>query len=337
MEPREGDLVETQQRLIFDVKGFTHPLDRIVAFPRFFPDPFGDRKRKGVAYTKVYALSYRYKFLEAQFPHYLVFDHVFGERLCEVPKKDVKHYYNPADRLKELRFSCCLDKLEADSLSFAEFLKSHSNVPWNKLGISGSLLVGLHTPQSDIDPVIYGTKNCLKIYETLKSAIKDSKNGLKAYTLEELKRLYGFRSKDTKMSFDDFVATESRKVLQGKFFRHDYFVRCLKDLDEVEERYGDVMYRKMGYAKIKATILDDSEAIFTPCRYSVDDVRMLTGKWGKVVTEIVSFRGRFCEQARKGEIVVAQGKVEKVQKKNGDTFFRLLLGGKPSDYMVLAK
>jgi len=55
------------------------------------------------------------------------------------------------------------------------------------------------------------------------------------------------------------------------------------------------------------------------------------------VSEIASFRGRFCEQAGEGETVIAQGKVEKVQKKNSDTFFRLLLGGKPSDFMVLER
>jgi len=50
--------------------------------------------------------------------------------------------------------------------------------------------------------------------------------------------------------------------------------------------------------------------------------------------EITSFRGRFCEQAEKGEIVTAQGKVEKVVEKDGTEFFRLILGAKPSDFMI---
>ncbi|MGB9135589.1 MAG: hypothetical protein WCC63_08450, partial [Candidatus Bathyarchaeia archaeon] len=88
-------------------------------------------------------------------------------------------------------------------------------------------------------------------------------------------------------------------------------------------------------AKIKATVTNDSEAIFTPCRYSVENVRLLGGKGGEAVSEVASFRGRFCEQARTGETVIAQGKVEKVRRKDGETFLRLLLGNEPSDFMAL--
>jgi predicted nucleotidyltransferase len=55
------------------------------------------------------------------------------------------------------------------------------------------------------------------------------------------------------------------------------------------------------------------------------------------IHEIVSFRGRFCEQANIGEAIEAQGKVELVtNKKSGDEYYRLILGNKPSDYMVLS-
>lgn len=165
--------------------------------------------------------------------------------------------------------------------------------------------------------------------------IRNEKSAVKAYTLDGLKCLYGFRSRDTLMSFDDFVAAERRKVLQGKFLQHDFFVRCVKDWSEVEESYGDVVYRNAGYARIRAVVLGDSEAIFTPCHYSVGNVKMLEGEGGEAVAEIVSFRGRFCDQARNGETVVAQGKVEKVQKRDGYEYSRLLLGGSPSDFLVL--
>jgi predicted nucleotidyltransferase len=54
------------------------------------------------------------------------------------------------------------------------------------------------------------------------------------------------------------------------------------------------------------------------------------------IEEIASFRGRFCEQARKDETIIAQGKVEKItdNRQNRESL-RLLLGNKPSDYMIL--
>ncbi len=337
MEAREGDLLQNKNRLIFDVKGMVHPPNRVVAFPRFIPDLNGNRKLQDLSYTKIYSISHRYRFLEEQLPHYLIFDRVFGETLCEIPEEDIRRHYSPINRLKELRQSNSLDKLEARALQFFKLLQHHSDIPWNKLGISGSLLVNLHTLKSDIDPVVYGIANCFKIHNTLNSLMQSSGYSVKAYKPEELKILHNFRSKDTRIPFNDFIKTEQRKVLQGKFLGYDYFIRCVKDRTEVKERYGDIVYRKVGYAKIKGIVSEASEAIFTPCRYSVTNVQVLEGDNGEAITEIASFRGRFCEQANKGEKIVAQGKVEKLQDKTGCTKFRLLLGSMPTDFMILER
>jgi predicted nucleotidyltransferase len=224
-----------------------------------------------------------------------------------------------------------------DALSFLELLKKQAGIRWANMGISGSLLVKLHTQSSDIDPIVYGSENCRKVYEALKSLTQDAKSNVKKYTTEELQKLYEFRVKDTRMSFEDFVQTESRKVLQGKFKNRDYFMRFIKDWSEIYESYGTVQYRNVGYAKIKAEIADDSEAIFTPCIYKLTNVQILDGIDVGLIEGIASFRGRFCEQARKGETVIAQGKIERVtDKRQKREYFRLLLGNKPSDYMVLA-
>ena len=336
MKVREGDLIETKAGLIFDVKGLVHPPNKVIAFPRFIPDSSGNRKHDEHKYKKIYSLSKRFEFLEQKFPQYVVYDSIFDEKLCEVPLKDVKYHLKPVDRLRELRYGEELDELEKDALEFFEFLKNCVNVPWTKMGISGSLLVRLHTRGSDIDPIVYGTENCHKVYDALKALQKDSESLLKAYSAEELQELFKFRVKDTKTSFEDFVRTESRKVLQGKFKKRDYFLRFVKDFNEVEARYGAIRYKNVGYAKIKAVVKDDSEAIFTPCSYKIKSVETLEGVRFSI-EEIASFRGRFCEQARTGETVIAQGKVEHVLgNRQNREYFRLLLGNKPSDFMILA-
>lgn len=335
MRAREGDIVETVDQILFDVKGLVHSLERVVAFIRFVPDPNGDRKRNEIAYRKVYALKERYALLERAFPQYLVYDPVFGERLCEVPVKAIEHHYRPAERLQDLLRSDELDEVESQALRFIRLLKKTASVSWSKLGVSGSILVKLHTPASDIDPIVYGSKSCHKVYSTLKSLLENEESPVRPYDSEELKRLFDFRSKDTLTAFEDFVRTESRKVLQGKFMGRDYFIRFVKDWNEVEERYGAVRYASEGYAKIRARVVDDSEAIFTPCRYKISGVEVLEGVHVEPIEEIVSFRGRFCEQARNGEVVVAQGKVERVQRVEKPEYFRLLLGNKVSDHMIL--
>ncbi|MEM1536899.1 MAG: DNA polymerase subunit beta, partial [Candidatus Bathyarchaeia archaeon] len=105
---------------------------------------------------------------------------------------------------------------------------------------------------------------------------------------------------------------------------------------EIGERYGGIHYRNCGYAKIEADVVDDLEAIFTPCTYKIENVKVIEGPKLQPIKEIVSFRGRFCEQARKGETIVAQGKIEHVMdNRSGSEYFRLILGNRPEDYMIL--
>ena len=336
MQPIEGFLIESVEGVIFDVKGLVHPPDKVVAFPRFIPDQKGSRIRRGVKYSKVYGISERFNFLEGNFPEYVVYDRVFDEKLCEVPLDRIRKVYNPTSFLERLRKSRSLDELEKAALQCVELLKEEANVPWNKLGVSGSVLAGLHTAASDIDPVVYGVENCWKVHGALRRLLGMGDMPFKPYGLEDLRRLFDFRSKDTLMRFEDFVAVESRKIFQGKFMGRDFFIRFVKDFSEIGERYGEVQYKNCGYAKIEATVVDDLEAIFTPCKYKIEDVKIVEGPRLQPIREIASFRGRFCEQAKSGETVLAQGKIEKVvDRRNGSEYFRLLIGNKPSDYMVL--
>jgi uncharacterized protein len=160
---------------------------------------------------------------------------------------------------------------------------------------------------------------------------------VKSYGSQDLRKLFDFRSKDNAANFGDFVRTESRKAFQGKFMDTDYFIRFVKDWNEIDEKYGDIQYKNLGRAHVKATVIDDSESIFTPCKYGVTNVTVFRGYKSEMISEIASFRGRFCEQAKTGEKVVAQGKVERVADlRTNHTHFRLLIGNSPSDYMGLA-
>jgi uncharacterized protein len=249
----------------------------------------------------------------------------------------VAEHYKPEEKLWALRNSKDLTVLESKALQLAENLKKEAGIPWSSIGISGSIMAGLTTEKSDIDPLVYGAENCRNAYAALKRLREDEHSGFKAYTEGELRELFDFRSKDTQMSFEDFVLVESRKAFQGKFMGTDYFIRFVRDWREISEQYGDVCFKNSGYAKIVAKIADGTESLFTPCSYKLQDTQIVEGPKLQSIDEIVSFRGRFCEQAENGEAIEAQGKVELVtDNKSGSEHYRLILGNKPSDYMVLS-
>jgi hypothetical protein len=338
MKAREGDLIKTQSGVLFDVKGTVHPADRLIAFPRFIPDPTGPRKTATGNYGKVYSLTDRFNYLQTHHPELIVYDTVFGETLCEVPTNQIAAHFQPAEKLAALRTAQSLSPLEAKALQLATTLKEAADIPWTAIGISGSIMAGLTTDTSDIDPLVYGVENSHKAYIALKKLRAEPDSGFKPYTEVELKNLYDFRFKDTHMSFPDFVAVESRKSFQGMYQGVDYFVRFLKDWNEVTEEYGDVTYSNSGYVKIQAAVDGDSDALFTPCTYGLKEVEVLEGPKLAPIKEVASFRGRFCMQATVGEKIEAQGKIELVKnKKNGREYYRLILGNKPTDYMVLLR
>ncbi len=179
MNACEGDLIRTRSNVIFDVKGLVHPPDKIVAFPRFIPMNQGPRQGKNGNYGKIYSLSERFKFLQENLPNLIVPDPVFGETLCEVPTTEVAEHYQPSKKLQELRESKELDGLEKKALQLAIDLKSQAGIPWSAIGISGSILAGLYTVKSDIDPVVYGTLNCRKAYAALQDLRKNQNSNFK--------------------------------------------------------------------------------------------------------------------------------------------------------------
>jgi 2-amino-4-hydroxy-6-hydroxymethyldihydropteridine diphosphokinase len=332
----ESFYLETQDRLFFSVKGMEHPPDRWISVLRYAPDPRGNRIRNGESYRRLYSFSEQEQFISASCPQCLAYDPFFQLTLQSVPRSRVLKIHDPRRRLQELTQALDSKEIEKDAVALASLLKAESGVLWSSLGISGSLLIGLDAGSSDLDISVFGEQNCYRVYRALVKLLAARPcielDRLDNHGMEEL---YADRSAAGYLNFPEFLRLERRKVNQGRFRNRVYFVRFIKEAHEAGESYGQLRYTQLGQVEITAVIADDREAIFTPCRYSVSEALDTDGRELSNVTEIVSFRARFCEQAQTGESVKASGMLELVQTNTGRSWQRLLVGNSPVDTIVL--
>lgn len=329
----EGFALECDSGLVFTVKGLVQPPDRTVAYLRYVPDARGERRRGGVRYRKVYAFADMVEALERRTDgEYFTDDPVFGMRVQAVPDVRVRCVHDPRRRLDELSEEASPDPLQRDALEIARRVSAAAGVSMGDLGISGSLLFGLHAPDSDVDAVVYGDAACRAVHGALRRLLADPGSGLRPHAPEGLAAIAAAHGADTPIAAADFSRLQARKVNECAFGGRQVFFRFVKRPGEAAERYGDVRYEPLGRAVVRARVLDAREAMFTPCSYGVGDVTVEEGAVERPDT-IVSFRGRFADQAREGEWVTARGIVERVTPARGPSTARLTVGA-PGDLLV---
>jgi predicted nucleotidyltransferase len=324
MRAREGDFVESSDGLLFDVKGLLHPSDRVVAYLRYYPDNRGTRSRNGVRYVKVYDLTKRRLMLEKRWPRYLYYDEMQGRELQGVPKDSILALHMPKQRVAALLHSRRKDALEESASRLVMALAQESGLSLGCFGVSGSLLVGLHRQDSDLDIIVYGSTAAKRAQRALVTLLEGNQI-FHAYGPRDFKRLYLRRDLQAALTFGDFELQERRKLFQGRFLSHDYFIRCVKNWGEITERYGDAQCAPIGEYAVSAEVTGDEESLLTPCRYLIKHVEVLSGDSARAPREVISFRGRFAEQAICGERVLARGRLERVRSEESE-YYRLVVG-----------
>jgi predicted nucleotidyltransferase len=321
--------VNTVDGLFFAVKGMEHPADRLIAVVRYAPDPDGQRQKDGIRYRRLYHFDEQEQLLRSFYPQYLTYDPIFNATLQSVPKSNIQCVHDPRLRLRQLSENSATVGVEADAVAFTDLIQREAGIVRSAIGVTGSLLIGLHVETSDLDISVFGIQSGRKVHEVLAS-LRKLHSDVQPLDRQGIQDLYRQRGSETSVPFEEFGRIERKRICQGLFRRRPYFVRFIKEMDEAGAEYGSFQYTPLGMATITATISDNRDAIFTPCRYLVSDVRILVGP-RVPISEIVSFRGRFCEQARAGDCINASGTVERFDTVSGHTGYRLLLGNFPAD------
>lgn len=318
-KPKDRDFLETKEGMFFCVTGYLHPPDRITAYLKYSPAEEGKWKkdrlsfRRELPYYHVSSVSSTIDYLKKNYPQYVSFCPVRQIEMSMVPNNCIKAYYEPEKRMNHLFYSP-EDELEEKARALAQDIMDETLISLDSLGITGSILIGLHNPLfSDIDLIVYGREPSLKVKKRLK-------NSAETLTGERREEWISHRMKVFHLTRKEAERVASRKWNYG-FYKNTYFsIHPTRTDSEITESYGDFHYTGMGAATVKAEICDSSESMFLPALYRIEVLEITEGE-NVPVKELISYETVYCDAFEEGERIEARGKLEKV---NGQ--YRLVLG-----------
>ncbi|KAF5032675.1 hypothetical protein DSECCO2_614760 [anaerobic digester metagenome] len=205
--------------------------------------------------------------------------------LCRVPLDEIVAVHRPEEVFPEVLARDERVRRLADALRLEP----------GTAGCTGSLLVGLEGPTSDIDLVVYGD-SFDRARVRLPGAIRE---GLVDDLSEDLwQRVYAKRRPE--LSFEEFRRHEARKWNRGQVAGTYFDLLFSRDHAAIDPRpvpKGPVLGRE----RIEATVTDASLAYDVPAIYVVDHPS---------VSRVLSFTHTYAGQALRGEAIEAAGVLE---------------------------
>jgi len=340
---RDRDYLITPEGFIFTVIGNLHPAERVIAYLKYVPDELGkwgqgrSRYRRALATYNVPSVMDSMRFLSEEAPQYVFESTVDGITLPAVPTDRIAAHLCPETRLLELQRAGSRDELESKALRFAQLLSKEADVPTEFLGLTGSILASIHDPTfSDIDLVVYGLENALRVRTFLRK-LEDSPS-------HEIRRLAGAsrekwiaeRLKSTPLTRRDVTSLLARKWNIGSFDGTDFSVHAVHTEIEVRGRYGDEQYKSFGIIEATARIAGVKESMFMPAVFQVEHVDVKGTRTATTLDRIVSYEGLYADVAAEGETISCRGKLERVESSSGISH-RILVGSAEAtgtDYLL---
>jgi len=285
---RIRDFFQTRQGWIFAVSDYCHP-HGIRSLLRYVPDLKGEREAGGRRYRKL-DFDDAYRFLRIKQPDWVA-------DLHQVPAEEIKLTFSPSHALLALAQTDPRVKRIVQTLAGA-------GVPMQQMGITGSMLVGLQAPGSDIDFVVYGPS-----WWKARDILARAKSNGEMDDLDEAtwKKIYLKRKPE--IGFEEFMIHEKRKGNRGMVEGTYFDLLFTRDWEQIQPQPRG---RQAGAAQIEARVVNADFSFDSPAIYRLDHPE---------VKEIFSYSHTYAGQALPGERIEAKGVLEETE--NG---LRLVVG-----------
>jgi predicted nucleotidyltransferase len=280
---RPRDFVECDG-LLAAVTSVVHPEGPVVT-PRYVRD--------GAALRKLDAGAAR-AHVAARHPAWIVRSPLLGVEVVLVPFDAIERVHRPEERATSI--------LGGDARHSVEGFARHAlaalvgeGVPPDRLGLTGSLLVGAVHDASDIDVVTYGRA----AFAAARAALAALVQAGQWSAPDEAGWRDAWQRRGAPGDLADYIRHERRKGTKAMVDGVRLDLSLLQDPTEGVAEAPP--YRKLGRLELAALVTDASGAFDYPARYEVEhpDVRAL-----------VSYTATYAGQAESGERVIASGWLE---------------------------
>ena len=317
---RDRDYLITPEGFIFTVIGNLHPADRVIAYLKYIPDERGKwalgrtRYRRALEHYNVPSVMDSMRYLREEAPHYVFESGVDGISLPAVPRNRIAEHLRPDIRLRELQNAQSRDELESKALRLVDLLSEKADVQTDSLGLTGSILAHIHDIAfSDIDLVVYGFNNALRVKKILQEMKGRSSGPIRRLTGSSQERWISERLKSTPLTRRDIVALFERKWNIGVFDETEFSIHAVHSETEISTQYGDERRVPLGIVDATAVVMDVKESMFMPAVYRVSPTSPKEGFSDCLVDRIVSFEGLYSDIAEEGETISCRGKLERIE------------------------
>jgi predicted nucleotidyltransferase len=277
VKARIRDFFLTKEDWIFAVADYSHP-NGLRSMLRYVPDAAGEREADGKRYRKM-DFDPAFEFLRRERPDW-------AQDLHVVPLSHVQRIYRPSEGL--------LTVAEQDPrVRKIAGLLAEAGVPWEQMGITGSMLVGLHGAGSDIDFVVYGP-----IWWKARDIVARAKADGKIGDLEEptWRKIYAKRKPE--ISFEEFMLHETRKGNRGMIEGTYFDLLFTREWNQIQTQPSG---KPAGEQQIEARVINADFAFDSPAIYRLDHPE---------VKEIFCYSHTYAGQALPGETIEAKGVLE---------------------------
>ncbi len=276
------DFLVTTEGLVFAVTLNGIEDGRVIACLRYVPGNDGLRKVNTAEAAQVLQ----------RYPHYLYHSPRRDVILQAVPLNRIHRHLGPRQRLRELLTTDRTDPLILRLRKIINLL-SEQKLNVDRIGVTGSLLIGCHTRHSDLDLVFYGTETFNKARE----AVKRLTAAGRLQALSEDLWHTTWQRRNCALDFASWLWHERRKHTKGAIDGTKFDLILVEDDWKADPR----PWRKQGRKILQATVTDAGAAFATPARYHLDHPE---------IPVVLCFTATYLGQARRGERVEVAGQVE---------------------------